>query len=307
MPQADVISASVVVNPTSGRGHAGRLLSFIHKELVRHGVDTNYTFTEKHLSHVQVTERALRSNPDVIVIVGGDGTLHGVVNGLFKKTRRDIPVALIPTGTGNDFARAAFGKIDVEAACRAVRFGKIVPTDIGLATTDASEEPICFIVGCGVGLVADVADIVNNGVRIVRGAPAYLIGVVKAMQAFVGTAVEVTIDNGIPEGFDSSFLAISNTAYTGGGMLIAPGASIWDGKLNVCAVRKLSKARLLQQLPGIFVGAHVRHPKTSTCLASSVTIKMPKEGAFWIDGETMRAKSIRVHVSERKLQLLVLP
>jgi diacylglycerol kinase (ATP) len=286
MPAPDA-RATLIINPTAGRGRCARALPRIRRVLSNKGVDATYLFTGARGDAERLANESLASGASLVVAVGGDGTLHEVANALLKAVQSKATLGLIPFGTGNDFARAVglFGS--VETACIALVNGKRTPIDVGTIEGRGIENPYYFLVAAGVGFVAETAKTVNEGIRWLHGAPAYIYGALQTLRRFDPISLTITIDDKEPEALDAMLISVSNVATTGGGMRIAPDARPDDGLLDICLVEKIGKMALVGQLPGVFAGKHVRHPAVRMMTARTVRIETESPKILWIDGEVI--------------------
>lgn len=277
--------ASLIVNPTAGRGRCAKDLPRIRRLLAEQGLDATYHFTTCRGDAERLAREAIEAGVGLVVPVGGDGTLHEVANALLKAGRADVSLGLIPFGTGNDFARAVGLYGNVEKACLALITGKRARVDVGAVEAEGIASPYYFLVAAGVGFVADTAKTVNEGVRRLRGAPAYISGALLTLRRFAPLALTIQLDEDPPKSLDAMLVSVSNVATTGGGMRIAPEARPDDGCLDICLVSAIPKIELAKQLPGVFAGRHVSHPAVSILRARRVAIQTAKPASLWIDGE----------------------
>lgn len=237
--------------------------------------------------------------------VGGDGTLHEVANAILKAGDPDATLGLIPFGTGNDFARGVglFGGI--EKACLTLALGKTARLDVGTVEGSGIEQPYYFLVASGVGFVADTAKTVNEGVRWLHGAPAYVYGALRTLKSFQPLPLTIQFDEEAPRSRETMLVSISNVATTGGGMRIAPGARPDDGCLDICLVSRIAKSDLVKQLPGVFAGRHVNHPAVSMYKAGTICIETEKPAQLWIDGEVIGATPAKFSVKPAMLPFML--
>lgn len=275
---ADVV---VIVNPTAGRGRAGRQVGEIRRLLGPKASDWVWLHTRKRGDGEVLARSAAEAGTRLVVAVGGDGTLHEVVNGVLGT---GAAVGLIPFGTGNDLARALglFGSL--ETACRALTEGVTKQIDVGVIEGLGTDGPRHFLVLAGTGFDARTAQTVNAGIRGLSGPLAYVWGAVLTLKQFTPFALTLTLD-GETRRTEAMFVSFANAPTTGGGMLIAPGAAVDDGCLDICLVETVPKATLLFQLSQVFSGKHVLHPAVTMLKAQSVTVEADPPQPLLIDGE----------------------
>ena len=214
MPKA----LTLIVNPTAGRGSAGRALPLIRNALAKRGITAETLLTSRRGEGERLAQEAIGRGENLIVAVGGDGTLHEVSNAVMDATRPNVTLGLIPFGTGNDFARCVglFGNPDV--ACDVLVGGERRGIDVGIIRGEGLNGPRRFLVAAGVGFVADTAQTVNAGIRFLRGAPAYIYGALKTLQGFKPLMATITDEQGKSRSFESMLISVSNVATTGGGI-----------------------------------------------------------------------------------------
>lgn len=298
--QADPV---FIVNPTAGRGAAGKQIRSITERLRQYGLMSPvWRHTQASGDAVRLTREAIDAGASLVVAVGGDGTLHEVVNGLLGSS---ATLGLIPFGTGNDFARAVglFG--DLDAACRAVVQGRTRRFDVGAIEGNGTGGAKRFLVLTGTGYDACTARTVNQGIKYLAGAPAYVWGAILTAREFQPFHLTMTLDTGETHTTRAMFVSVANTATTGGGMKIAPDARPDDGLLDICLVRELGKMPMLWQLTKVFEGKHVNHPAVTMLKSSTVTLVADPPQPLLIDGEVCGTTPATVTIERQILPMKV--
>ncbi|HEY6188132.1 MAG TPA: diacylglycerol kinase family protein [Pyrinomonadaceae bacterium] len=250
------------------------------------------------------TRAALRSGYTTIGVVGGDGTLSETAAGFFddleeredksalpSPVNRDARLALLPAGTGDDFARGLIGRREMAEswALRLIEHcrgdGASPPRSVDVICGHTGEEAREFIClnAATIGIGAEVASRVANHAGLARRMP----GEARFLQAALGALlrwrerpITVSIDDDGPTVIESTsnLIAISNGTYAGGGMMFAPGARLDDGKMDVVlAAGGLTRAVILRELPRIRTGAHLANPLVRIIQARSVRIVTPED------------------------------
>jgi YegS/Rv2252/BmrU family lipid kinase len=295
----------LIVNPTAGRGTSAKLLPAIEAALTRYDRKFQTTITTQRGHARQIADNALVAGGQIVVAVGGDGTLHEVTNAVIDADPAKEPtLGLIACGTGNDFARCLGLTGTVDEMCTILARGERRYVDVGtIVGHDLS--PRHFLVAAGVGYIADTATTVNRGIRYLRGMPAYILGAIQTLRNFQSRNITLKFDNLEPRTVDAMLISISNVATTGGGMIIAPGALADDGLLNICLVKKISKFELLRQLPNVIKGLHINHPAVEMLTATSVEITSEIPLQLWIDGEVIGSTPAKVSVEFKRLPMLL--
>lgn len=231
------------MNPTAGRGAAAKLIP-----MMKSAVEVLLT---EHGGHGVELANEAASRAERLVVVGGDGTLGQVVRGSLGS---GVEIGLVPCGTGNDFARHAGISRDAQSALQIALEGEARAIDLGLIR----DEPFINVVSCGFD--AQVGQRVNQGYKWVSGTLAYGAALLECLRRFKPVPVEIVVD-GTPYSIEAALLAVANATSYGGGMRIAPDASVTDGELDLVIVGNVGKLELVQQFPKIFSGKHVHHPK----------------------------------------------
>jgi len=252
------VKLAVIVNPAAGHGGAGRewpqLLTAVEQSLGVHEVH----LSESRSHATELTRDALRAGATTVLSVGGDGTHSEVVNGFFDAGRAVNPHAclgLIPMGTGSDLIRTLGIPRDPVHAVESLRDAVPCPFDLILCTcTNAEgEKSVRYVlngVDCGFGAV--VADKVNRSSKMVGGFMPYLVASLTALIRWRHVDVCVTLNELHSMSASVMDVAVTNGRFTGGGMHIAPRASMNDGLLDVVITGDVGKLRALSLLPFLY-------------------------------------------------------
>ena len=297
-----VPEAVLIINPTAGRGRAGKQVPEIKRLLGAKAEEWAWQYTQKRGDATQMAREAAESGVRLVIAVGGDGTLHEVVNGVLGT---GATVGLIPFGTGNDFARALglFGSL--ETACLALTSGVVKNIDIGVIEGQGTDGPRHFLVLTGTGYDARTAQTVNDGIKHLSGPLAYVWGAILTLRTFQPFALTLTLDDQPPRRVEAMFASFANAETTGGGMKIAPGAKVDDGCLDICLVEKVSKPTLLYQLTQVFSGKHVGHPAVTMLCAQTISVDADPPQPLLIDGEVCGTTPARITLLPSALPFLV--
>lgn len=259
------------------------------------GCGVERVFTAPGEAARAAVRRACEGGADLVVAAGGDGTLHEVVNGAVQTS---AIVALLPMGTGNDFARATGLPRDPLQAADVVRTGVVAPVDLGRL----GEEWFVNVAACGFD--ATVGERINRGYRHLRGTAAYLAAVVETLWRYRATDMKVRVDDQTVE-IRAMLCAVANGISYGGGMRIAPDARWDDGLLDVCIVRECGRAEFLLAFPKVFRGAHRDHPKVMMLRGRQVHVESRPPVPVLVDGEMCGETPARFSVLPGALRLLL--
>jgi diacylglycerol kinase (ATP) len=293
-----VTRALVIVNPAAGGGRTARLWPSLGDELARLGLTFDVALTARPGDATVLAREA--PIDDLVVAVGGDGTLNEVVNGVVDPTRPPRAVAAVLTGRGRDACRNLGIARDPRAAARQVVHGVERLVDVGRAEWPAGAQRY-FVGAAGAGFDAAVA--LRAAARPGSGTVPYLLAVVACIRTHVPADVEVTVDGGVPWRGAVTAAVIANGPHYGGGMRIAPAADPADGALDVVVVGALGRAELLRWLPALYRGTHLRHPRVWTVRARHVSIGARALVPTHLDGEVTAAAPVTVSVCAGALRL----
>jgi len=272
----------VIFNPGAACGRSAGKLETARARFGSLGIDAEFIPTS-HAGHATelVAEIAL-SAFDGVVAAGGDGTVHEVLNGLYKHPKpQRVPLGLLPIGTGNAFARELNLRPDeLHEAIDLLARGTTRKVDVGYV--ESAGESYYFLNIVLMGFAVD-AGLKAKKLKIL-GQSAYTLATLWQVLKLGSYPLKFEID-GIGRDSDNLFIAISNSRYTGTHFLIAPTASIDDGQLDVTTVEKLPRLRLLKLFPSIYSGRHIDYPEVSTCRAGRIHIRSPEGMLLGPDGE----------------------
>lgn len=246
-------------------------------------------------------DTALRGRPDGIVAVGGDGTVHIAINAM---AGTDIPLGIIPVGTGNDIARSLglpLGSLgDAVAALLSSLQNVSRPIDLGRISRAAGPD-VWFAAACSAGLDAVVNARANRWAR-PRGRTRYVLALLWELPRFRPLHYRMVVD-GSSNSFTAMLVCVSNLRSIGGGMLMTPQARPDDGRLDLLVVSPLSRLRLAALFPLIFSGRHAGLPEVSIRQVSAVELEVANVQLF-ADGEPVGVGPVRIDVVPGALNVL---
>lgn len=288
----------VVLNPTAGRGRAGRSEAQLRSDLTEifHGKDVRFAVTER-AGHARDIAAAA-GDVSLVIAVGGDGTISQVANGLVGK---DVPMGILPGGTGNDLARG-LGLATYAAALSALRTGNVRQIDALHATINGSD--VLSLNAGGSGFDAVVADWVNTHCKRIGGTLAYVLGMLNCLPQLRANQTTLTVDGERIE-LETYLCAVCNSSSFGGGMKIAPMADMTDGLADVIVIGDVGKVGFLREFPKVFSGRHMEHPKVRHLRAREVELKTEPALPTFVDGEMMGPNPIRFQVLPQAVQMIV--
>jgi YegS/Rv2252/BmrU family lipid kinase len=295
-----------IVNPVSGNGKTRKVLPHLVGIAKKLGLNFDLQLTK---APEHATELASDSSGDfdVMVAVGGDGTVNEVAAGAVKSQKI---MGVIPTGTGNDFARA-LGKLSewipsgkhLHDYIHRIVSGRVRAIDVG--TIQIDNKKLFFVNGVGVGFDAEVAKESLNIYRL-KGLSKYLLSVIRTLSKYKSSLMKIELDDCVIE--QKTFLiAIGNGVSSGGGFLLTPHALLDDGILDACIVSDVSIPKVLQVLPRVLNGTHEKHPEVTMTKTRHIKIWSESPVLIHRDGEvsSSRVNDIEVQVVPGSLKVIV--
>ena len=271
-----------IVNPVSGNGRTRKVLPHLLNLAKRIGMDFDMQLTQAP-EHATELAREHSSEFDIVVAVGGDGTVNEVAAGAVKSK---AVMGVIPTGTGNDFVRAMGRLKNLQDYIHRIVAGKVRAIDTGILTLNNRE--FLFVNGIGAGFDAEVARESLNVHRL-KGISRYLYAVLKTLSKYKSVEMQIELDDSVIEG-KRYLVAVGNGISAGGGFLLTPEARLDDGLLDVCLVSDLSIGRVLQVLPSVLNGSHGKYPEVTMRKAKRIRIESEMPVSIHRDGEVPSEK-----------------
>jgi YegS/Rv2252/BmrU family lipid kinase len=265
---------TLIVNPSAGAGRAGRALAAVEAALTRGGLEYQ-TERTRSLEHARELARAATAAGETAVAFGGDG-LVGAVAGALNDTVGVLGV--LPGGRGNDFARVLGIPLDPVAACRVLATGVVRSLDLG----EVGGRTFIGIASCGFD---SEANRIANETRVVRGNLVYAYAALRALISWRSARFEVQLDGGERRTIIGYTVAAANSKAYGGGMMLAPDASLEDGLLDIVITGEVSKLGFLRGLPKVFKGAHVGEAGVSVVRAAEMRVSADRPFTMYADGD----------------------
>lgn len=290
-------SIRVLINPNSGLGVGiGTLLNRIEEVWGRDGRVVGYQLSQSEEDGRAKARQAVEEGVDTLIVVGGDGMINTIGAELL-----DSPVSLgvIPTGSGNGFARH-FG-IPLQPARAVEALLKAAPTliDVGVA----NGRP--FFVTCS--MAWDAALVKTFEKSPVRGILPYVFAAAYELFEYQSETFQVRMDDGPEEVFDHPMLfTVANLTQFGGGARVAPGAQADDGMLWLTSALREDVPRLIPSLPKLFDGTIDKVPEISIRPLRSMTVRRESDQPIQVDGELLPSPAeVSISIRPRALRVLV--
>jgi diacylglycerol kinase (ATP) len=272
----------VLVNPSAHSGRARKALERARHDGGPEGVRLEWVESAS-ADHLRELVRAAQEDDlDALALAGGDGTVTLALEALGGANR--VPLALLPVGSGNDFARHLSIPRGLSGALALLADG--VPRRVDVARAVPGGRPYCCVASIGLD---EVALRIVHGSRLPRSKALNIIAALRALCVYRPRAVRVSWQGGAFEG-EVMFVAVTNTRSYGGGFQVSPGARLDDGLLDLCIVRRTGRGRLLWHFPRVLRGTHGGLPEVT--LAASPWVRVEAAGEALpvaLDGELPQA------------------
>ncbi len=292
--------AVAIVNPCAGR-RRGAKLRFQALKTLKHLFPNLKVITTAGPGHAtQLAREHQKSN--LVIAVGGDGTVREVASGLVES---QTELAIVPTGSGNDFIKSLAIPANIVAACHAARYGRGRRVDVARITQippDTPTQPVrsnIFVNAAGFGFdAAVVAETAKT--KFLSGLAMYLTAVFRAVKNFVCPRVIIRTEN---REWEQRILLIAaaNGRIYGGGMKIAPEARLDDGLLDICVIRDVSRFTVYRHLPRFVAGTHVSLTPVKMYRSRWLELELLESCPLQLDGD------LQSEVEPRRYRLEIMP
>lgn len=290
---------AVVSNPTAGKGRGRAAADLALEHLRATSADVRVFEGNSAAESRDLVTAALAARPDMLVIIGGDGTLSAVLDLVCADT---VPITLVPAGTGNDLARALdVPRHDPAAAAALAVTGS--PRAIDVGEVHSAGRLTLFLTVAALGFDAKVSDRTNR-LRWPRGGARYYLAILIELARLRPTAFRIGYDGAPMQSAPGTLVAVGSTASYGGGMPVCAGAEPDDGKLDAVHVAPLSRLRLLRLFPLLLRGTHLSRPEVTHRRVESVQVQAP-DLLVYADGEQVGAGECVIGIRPRAFTLMV--
>ncbi len=301
-----------VVNPQSAGGQTGRLWNCsLRDQIVNRFPEARWAFTTGQGQAARLARRAWQEGADMVVAVGGDGSVNEVVNGLMDnplgQAMEELPagqgaewpappeapprpeLGVLPRGTGCDFAKSVAIPKSLIGALDVLENGRSVPVDVGkIEYTDRSGDAMStryFINIAGCGASGEVVDRVNRSSKRLGGFMSFLLATIATTMRYRRPRVQVSIDGGAPRELELNVIFVCNAQYCGGGMRIAPDAVMHDGLFQVVEISATGRLQSLLHGGKLYSGRLAGVPGARVYTARRVRVTSAEQVLVESDGE----------------------
>ncbi len=287
-----------VVNPTSGAGYAGKTWPHIAEMLDQSGQQYKVYFTRGSGDGTVLSAKAVKEGAELVVAVGGDGTLFEVVNGIDPD--RTV-FAAIPLGTGNGFRRSCALPGQWPAALQGLSIWQPRRIDLGLINGSF------FLNVAGIGFDAAVAEMASEKYKVIKGYPAYVVAFFDELTHFEYFRTSIKCATWEIEQHNTLLVVVANGRYYGGGFNMAPQAAIDDGKLDLIIIRKLTNPETTLLAFQAMVGKHLDHAAVIATKIDHFKVEADHQVPVHIDGEVIGKLPVEIGIKPGALQILAPP
>ncbi len=300
----------LIVNPMAAHGTMAKRWSAIQEILRAENFEYDFALTERRGHASELARAALAAGYELIVAVGGDGTLNEVVNGMIRDSKAINPHAalgVITSGTGADFVRTAGLPRDPLASARHLAHANASRViDIGeiVYRAGGKETRRYFANVVGMGFDGEVIERTERSGKRAGETIPYLTTLVTTIFSYQNKDVTLKVDDQTMQGRMNSVIAC-NGQFFGGGMRVGPNATLDDGKLDVIVLGDFSVAEVLMNTPKIYNGTHLTHSKVSEYRGTTVTVESKQRMLIEADGELLGEGPATFRVIPAALKLWV--
>ncbi|MFQ6045601.1 MAG: diacylglycerol/lipid kinase family protein [Gemmatimonadales bacterium] len=295
--------ACIVHNPFAGRGRGGRLRERLQRAARRLGWEVDVRSTRRAGHEVELAAEARLEGWPVVVAAGGDGTVHGVANGLLADGPTDVTLGHVPHGTGNDFAKLlGLRRGPIERNLPLILRGRERRFDVGSALGEH------FLNTLGVGFSAEVVRQLS-GFAQPRGFGLYLAAVYRTFFGFRPPTLRV-VTGDYDETGPLMMLEVGIGTTAGGGFRLLPDAQPDDGELDVCVIRRVGLLEFLRYVPRVVRGTHTRLDPVDMLRTARIRVESRGEPlTVHLDGELRLPgeRSVEISVEPKHLRVLCAP
>ena len=295
----------IIVNPSSGNRNISEQWEEIQQLLKTKKIDFSFAFTQFSKHEIELVDKAIQNGFRNIISIGGDGTLHHVVNGIMQQRyvkTSDITIAVIPQGTGNDWIKTYNIPNDIEKAIEIISKKKTILQDIGILET---ENNIVSYFNNVAGLGYD-GYIVNKLKTLKRfGSISYLLSGLAGLLLYKKSVFKIIFDDKIIE--TKCLMTIFGLCkFSGGGMQFTKDVNSSDGLFDITIAKNLNLFDLVFNLPKLYSGKIVHHKKVETYKTKEITV-IPKTTKPFIqaDGELIGTGKVSLKIIEKAIKFVI--
>jgi YegS/Rv2252/BmrU family lipid kinase len=318
------LRTTFVVNPRSAGGRTGR--SWPERERIMRELfpEAEVQFTKGPGDASLIAAQAVARGQELVVAVGGDGSINEVLNGLMAEggagagvragpgdgpgSRAGAALGILPSGTGCDLIRTLGIPSEFSAALRVLQEGSLRYFDVGLVSAADSETPARYFLNAAtVGIGAEIAAKVNGRRKRLGATPTFLWTTLVTLLRYRNATVRLLQEGCEPEIRRIKAVTINNARYFGSGMCIAPEAQPDDGELDLVVVGDLGRFEAMRRLGETYSGRRIEHPDIDYRRCTSITIEATDQREILVemDGEIWGPLPARFEIKPAAVKIVV--
>ena len=298
-----------IVNKAAGGGKTEKDWPLIGQLLERPGIPFEPYFTNRRLHASIIARNKIKEGYTKIIVVGGDGTMNEVINGVFSQRKiqtTEVMLGMISVGTGNDWARMFHIPTDYEGAVQAIKMQKTFIQDAGLVTyrKNGTQWKRYFINIAGMGFDARVAERTNRMKDKGKSGPLlYFYNIFYSLIKYKSLNAEIEIDG---KTYDRKIFSmnVGIGKYSGGGMIQVPHAVVDDGLYSITLIKKMGKLNVLANIKRLYNGTIDKHSRVETYMAKNVQIDGSSRLQIETDGETLGHGPLSFQIIPRSITII---
>lgn len=300
----------VLVNPNAGTGKGEKDWKKISKLLTDNGFEYTSVFTERKFHAIEIVSEYIEKGYRKIVVVGGDGTMNEVVNGIFAQKKvlpSKISVGMISIGTGNDWVRTYNIPIDYKEAIKIIKKGNTLEQDAGIVEfhTDTGTETRYFVNMAGMGFDGLVAQKTNADKELGKSNPfLYLANLVSSLFSYSSSNIRITVDGRLVKARVFS-MSVGIGQYNGGGMMQAPDALPNDGLFDVTIIKHMTKLSIVANIRRLYDGSIRKVKQVELLTGKSVRVESDVPIPLEVDGESLGFSPFEFNMIPRSIKVII--
>lgn len=310
----------VIYNPVAGRGRVLQYWSKVAKALHDAGVIFEAAATKEPSDAARLAEGAI-GHYSAVVGVGGDGTIHEIVNGLMRASqeKETIPLGVIPLGNGDDFAKIippetkiGSKQFDWEEAVRKIAGGQTRLFDVGKIQggslhPEMIDGPQYFMNGMDIGFGAQTMYNLKRIPRFLTGLSAYLTAVIMTLVDYKIPKLRLEMDGFPPFEQEATLTAVMNGRCFGSGFWVCPEAQADDGVFDILVSKDVDRLNIMRLVPSLMKGEHLNEPVLKIYRTKKIIIESVKPMVIEVDGEIpyAEAKKLQIELLPKRLRVFV--
>ena len=286
----DLLKTQIIINPESNKGQTGKRWTLIKEALSNFFKEFKYEFTEKPAHATEISRSAIKNGSELIVGVGGDGTMNEIANGFFENHRIINPrttLGIIPSGTGSDFSRSLNIPQNLKKSMEVITQSESDIIDIGkihYQSLSGEKKEMFFLNIADFGFGGEVVKRVVEK-RLKRKASSYLRTLIFTFVSYKSKKLKIKIDGKVYPADEYLIGAISNGSIFGKGMKIAPFALLDDGFFDLILVKGMEKIEFFLNVWKIYRGTHLSHPKIKFIRGKKIEVMSEDEEDVLIEAD----------------------